>query len=76
MKQGILWLPRGQDSMLLLLGDGMIPGREVRSYKPCGQKKKTERERERETSKTPWRQNQDDLDGETPKGRGYICMCG
>ena len=39
-------------------------------------KKKTERERERETSKTPWRQNQDDLDGETPKGRGYICMCG
>ena len=55
MKQGILWLPRGQDSMLLLPGDGMIPGREVRSYKPCGKKKKkkTERERETETSKTP-----------------------
>ena len=36
--QGILWLPSGQDSTLFLLGDGMIPGREIRSYKPCGQK--------------------------------------
>ena len=80
MKQGILWLPSGQDSTLFLLGDGMIPGREIRSYKPCGQKKKkkkqNKKQRERETSKTPWRQNQDDLDGETPKGRGYMCMCG
>ena len=51
MKQGILWLPSGQDSTLFLLGDGMIPGREIRSYKPCGQKTKQNKTKNREREK-------------------------
>ena len=74
MQQGILWLPSGQDSMLLLLGAWDDPWSGNKILQALWPKKK--KERERETSKTPWRQNQDDLDGETPKGRGYMCMCG
>ena len=53
MKQGILWLPSGQDSTLFLLGDGMIPGREIRSYKPCGQKKKKKKKKKNREREKP-----------------------